>query len=410
MCKKHKINFVFLLALLFFAGFAEADVVSADTFFIFGNHSYGILNLPATPNGIPYLINGNIENYNQRIVLLAGTHRVYWNGGIGFEPIDTAIEVRTGEVRDVVFNFIERKATFFLETCPEEAKIFIDGELAGIGVLFRELKTGEHKISVSARGYRTNQQEITILPDRLVKMNITLEKAVEGDIYFNNKLKELRKLGNFWWNYLNSQPFSIELSAISVQNRIASDKDFRNLLSLFNDGPPIGANHRGVAAFNKIWFAKSLFIISAEYGQGFGGLKYEKPYNIAIDDYFLIYNEFREINPEIFLRSYSGQIGFRAGNDNLSIAILTGYQREKIKISGVTKKTADGKEYFSSLSRQNDSWITTARAVVSPNGENFHPAFFAEMSMTPIKNYDVSGWVGLRCGILIPWQRLKRDD
>ena len=408
MCKERKkIAGLFLLALFFLAGITSAQETTAaeiDTFFVFGNHSFGVINLPPTPKGIPYLINDNIEMDNKRIVLLAGEHKIHWSGGIEYESIDTVIEIGVGEIRDIAFNFVERKATLFLEAEPEEAKIFLDGELAGVGVLFRSLKAGEHKITVSAKGYRTSQQELTMLPNRLVRMNVELEKSVEGDIYFNKKGKELRKLGNFWWNHLNNQPFSIEVAAISVQYRIAADKNFRNLISLFNDGAPIGTNYRGLSFFNKLWIAKSFWIASVEYGQGFGGLKYEKKYPIAVDDYFLIYKDYREKNPEMGIRSYSGQLGIRAENKNVSLAILTGYARETITVDGISKKTADGKEYFTSFSKRNDGWLTTVRTAVSPRGESLTPSFFAEISFTSRNGYDVSGWTNLRSGILIPWR------
>lgn len=437
MCQKCKITAGLFSLLLFFVSFAESEtadtivetaVVSTDTFFVYGNHSYGILNLPITPNGIPYIINGKIENDSKKILLFAGEHQVYWDGGIDYEPIDTILEVNVGEIRNVVFNFIERKSTIFLEAEPEEAKIFLDGNLSGVGVLFGNLRPGAHRITVSAQGYHTSNQDILVLPNHLVKMNVKLTQIPDrdGDGFPDSidvcpdvfgifdgcpqykKGKELKKLSDFWWNYLRTQPLTIEVLGLAVQYRIpVANEKFRNLISLFNDGVPIGTNYRGFTAFNKLWIAKSFWIISAEYGQGFAGLKYKKPYPIEIDDYTLMYKEYREINPEITINTYSGQFGFRSGNKNLTIAILTGFQSEKITVSGVTKKDENGKEYYSSFSKQNNSWITTARAVVSPKGEIFHPAIFGEISLTPVSSYYVTSWVGLRAGILIPWRLEK---
>lgn len=408
--------------------FKETANISTDTFFVFGNHSYGILNLPATPNGIPYLIDGKIENDSKKILLLAGEHQIYWDGGIEYEAIDTVIEVNVGEIRDVVFNFVERKATIFLETEPEESKIFLDGKLAGVGVLFGNLQPGIHQISISAQGYHTSNQNFLALPNHLVKMNVQLvqipDKDGDGfpdsidvcpDVYgiFDgcpkyHKGKELKKLGDFWWNYLRTQPFTIEVLALAVQYRIpVANKEFRNLVSLFNDGVPIGTNYRGFSAFNKLWLAKSFVIISAEYGQGFAGLKYKKPYEISIDDYSLIYKDYSDKGPEMNIYSYSGQIGIRAGNPYLTIAVLTGYQSEKITVEKITKTDKNGRKYYSSFSKQNNSWITSVRAAVYPKGEIFYPAIFGEISLTPISSFDLTSWTSVRLGILIPWRLEK---
>ena len=409
---------------------AQTANVSVDTFFVFGNHSYGILNLPATPNSIPYLIDGKIENDSKKILLFAGEHQIYWDGGIEYEQIDTIIEVNVGEIRDIVFNFVERKATIFLETEPEEAKIFLDGKLVGVGVLFGNLQPGIHQISITAQGYHTSNQGILVLPNHLIKMNVKLEQIPDRDgdgfpdsidlcpdVYgiFDgcqkyHKGRELQKLGDFWWNYLRTQPFTIEVAALAVQYRIpVASKDFRSLVSLFNDGIPVGTNYRGFSVFNKLWIAKSFLIISGEYGQGFVGLKYRKPYEIKIDDYSLIYKEYSNRNPEMDIRSYSGQLGIRAGNPNMTIAILTGYQWEKVIVSGVTKTDKNGKKYYSSFSKRNNSWITSIRAVVSPKGEVFHPSIFGEISFTPISSFDLTSWTSVRCGILIPWRLEKKD-
>ncbi|MDR0303839.1 MAG: PEGA domain-containing protein [Chitinispirillales bacterium] len=401
----------------------------SDTISIFGDRSHGILNLPSPPDGIPYLIDGYIENDSRKILLNAGEHNVYWNGGIEYEPIDTFVEVEVGKIANVDFAFNYRTATLFVETEPEEAKIFLDGKLAGVGILFCNTKAGKHNISISYRGYRTNEQEITILPDRMQKLNIKLERLFDNDdvnkcldIYGtyedcpkNKKIDELKKLGKFLGDYLNRQPFSIEASAISVQYRTATDKKFRDIVSLFNDGTLIGTNYRGFSFFNKLWIAKSFVIVSAEYGQGFGGVKYKKPYQIDIGESspeykncYLIYDEFLDVNPELFFNSYSGQIGFRAGDRGLSIAILVGYLREKITLNGISKKIADDRYEYLSIEKRNDTWITSLRAVIAPKAVVFCPSIYAELSLTPVSGYDVSGWVSLRTGVIIPWWYSKQ--
>jgi hypothetical protein len=350
--KKNKIAVLFIVfsAIKMFAETAFVDtqnsgtVVSADTFYVWGTHAYGILNLSTPPKEIPYIIDEKIEGDSKKILLTVGKHNIYWDGGIEYESIDTVVEVNPGEITDVVFRFVERKASIFIETEPEEAKIFLDSELAGVGAFFSDIRAGEHKISVSAKGFQTSNQTVTILPNRLVKFNIKLQETHDrdGDGFMDSvdlcpdiygiydgcpKPKpgnELRKLGEFWGGYLKSQPFTVEVSALAFQYRIAVDADFRELIHLFNDGTSIGTNHRGFSAFNKLWFAKSFWIASLEYGQGFGGSKYKKSFDIKVDDYHLIYDRFSEENPEIIINSWSGQFGFRAGNKILSLAVLTG--------------------------------------------------------------------------------------
>jgi hypothetical protein len=435
--KKSKIAIFFLVfaTIKIFAQTTPLDaeslkaLVSADTFYVWGSHSYGILNLSPPPNDIPYIIDEKIEGDNKKIILINGAHNIYWDGGIEYESIDTVVEVKQGEITNVVFNFVERKASLFIETEPEEAKIYLDSKLAGVGAFFSEIRAGEHKISVSAKGFQPSNETVTILPNRLVRFNIKLQESPDrdGDGFLDSidicpdiygiydgcpKPKpgnEIKKLAVFWRGYLKSQPFTIEALAIAFQYRIATDPDFRELIHLFNDGMAIGANHRGVSVFNKLWISKSFWIVSAEYGQGFGGSKYKKSFDIEVDDYHLIYSRFAEKNPEIIINSYSGQFGFRAGNKTLTLAILTGYQKEKITLNNITKETEEKKKYQTSIAERNNSWITSVRAMISPKGEIFYPAFFAELSMTPISGSNVSGWISVRSGVLVPWRVEKKN-
>ena len=124
-------------------------------------------------------------------------------------------------------------------------------------------------------------------------------------------------------------------------------------------------------------------------------------------DYYLIYSEFSEINPELFLNSYSGQIGLRAGDNIISLAVLFGYKREKITLSGISRKVGDSYQY-TTVERRNDGFITTFRAVVNPkNTAVFRPTLFAEISLTPVRTYELTNWVSMRSGVLIPWWYVK---
>ncbi|MCL2845297.1 MAG: PEGA domain-containing protein [Chitinivibrionia bacterium] len=419
---------------------------SADTFFVFGTHSFGILNLPIAPNNIPYLINNDIESETQRIVLPMGRHRISWHGGIGYMPIDTFVDVRAGEILNLRLSFVERQGTIFIETEPDEARIFLNSDLAGVGTLFRDIKAGEHRLAVSAHGFHGIEQTITVFPNRLTRFHIQLPSTHDRDgdgfpdsvdlcpdvfgIYRGcprppvwHELKELR---SFWRDYLSQQPFTIEVLAFAFQHRIATEPIFRELIGLFNDGPVIGTNHRGFSAFNKIWIGHRQWIMSLEYGQGFAGSRYRKSFDIPVDidfdnGFWVEYDRFGDLEPTMILRSYSGQIGFRAGNEILSLAILTGYQREKIMLNNITERNERGRRTLSSRSARNDTWITSVRAALSPIGENFHPTYFIELSITPILGDgdgsaisralrpETSGWVGFRGGIIIPW-RLQRND
>ena len=419
------------------------SAVSADTFFVFGTHSYGILNLPITPNAIPYIINDYIEHENQRIVLPMGRHRVSWHGGVGYMPIDTFVDVRAGEMVNLSLSFVERQGTLFIETEPDEARIFLNSDLAGVGVLFRDVKAGVHNLWVAANGFHAVEQTITVLPNRLTRLNIKLPSTNDRDgdgfpdsvdlcpdvfgIYRGcprppvwHELKELR---NFWREYLRQQPFSIEVMALAFQYRIATEPTFRELIGLFNDGPVIGTNHRGFSAFNKMWIGYKQWIASLEYGQGFAGSRYRKTFDIDVDgEYRIMYSRNMESEPTMMMNSYSGQIGIRAGNEIMSIAILTGFQREKITLSNITEIYEDNmgrrRHIFSSRSARNDSWITSVRATLSPVGENFNPAFFIELSITPILGEEenrvnrvlrpeTSGWTGFRSGVIIPWRLVR---
>jgi len=75
-----------------------------------------------------------------------------------------------------------------IQSTPSGGLVYIDGERAGQTPFNAEVKPGRHKVMVTARGYKLEEQTVTIAPGASTSLNFSLQK-------------EKKKWYQTWWFY-----------------------------------------------------------------------------------------------------------------------------------------------------------------------------------------------------------------
>lgn len=404
-----------------------------DTLSILGTKYFGILELPIPPVAVPYLINGHIKEPSKELVLPEGSYSIHWDGGIGFYPIDTTITIYAGEKSILPLSFHTRYGKLKINTVPDEAEIYLNDTLIGLGRTIRPAIAGTHKLRVEKKGFVPIEKTLIIFPGRENSDTIVLAKTPDRDgdgfddtidicpdvhgIYEGCispvKKREAKKLARYFATMMWNQPVKMEVSALSIQYRHAYNNKFRQKIALFNDGAPLMNNYRGINIANKFWFSYRAFISSFEYSQHFNKLHYKKVYEIPYNSdssQVLYYDEFSlsDIHPTMGIKGSSLQIGIQLRSPIITFALLAGYEWEKIITYNVIERhIVDGEveENYISIEEDNDHWKGTLRVSVGSDTEPLKPQFYGEISFTGVSN--TSGWVETSVGVLVPWWRKK---
>jgi hypothetical protein len=394
-----------------------------DTLAVKGTEYFGILSLPSPPVDLPYLIDGTMKRADTAIILPEGTYDIHWDGGIGYYPVDTVVQIRAGQRHRLSFSFDKRYGRISLVTQPREAKIFLNDSLFGVGETIRPLTAGTHELRFEAEGYEDTIQQIVLFPGRFTKDTVELEpKPIPEDVDLEefcaqfdgiypgcpqvNRWQEARNVGAYVWDRIWDNSLSVEICAASFSRKQIYNDSLRSFISLYNDGSPLFNNYSGLHTLNKIWIGYRGGIVSLDWGQAFHGLQYEKNYNLPYfpdTAYEVIHDEFRDRNSAVYIRSFSLQGGFqlRAEDDILSFSFMGGYVWETFEFTNLSERDSDAERLFTFIKDNNHS-IVSARAVAHPSPKPLRPAFYGEISMTPF-DADFTGWVQTRLGVIIPW-------
>jgi len=401
-----------------------SQMIGFDTMAITGEALFGILRLPESPVETPYLVNQIIED-RDIVVLGAGFHRIEWNGGIGYQPIDTIVEVRPARITELDLHFSYRYGRIDLEVVPDSAVIFIDTMVWGIGGVNKPLNAGSHNLRIVSDRFKPYSEPLLLFPGQVFRDTIVLEELPDsdGDGYDDSvdlcvnvfgaydgcpeiqKAREFRRIGSHLGETFLSAPLTFEFAPFSVKNRTATSGEFNQLVSLFNDGVSLLNNYHGISLLNKVWLSKGLFIGSVDYDYSLTGLRYEKEWDIPVTSdslQYLHYDRFAVENPMLRIFSLNVQAGIQLSGDLFSFALLTGYLYETISLSGVTEfNKATGESSFVSESEENSNWNTTVRTTITLKDMRFYPRVYGEMSFTGSTG-DVTGWVQTALGVTIP--------
>lgn len=401
-----------------------------DTIAITGDSLFGILQLPIPPVQAPYLINEIIED-RENVILTNGIHHIEWDGGISYQPIDTFVEVRTARITTVDIPFLRRYGRVDLVIKPDSAAIHIDSTLLGVGKLKKPLPAGKHDVVLTSHGWLDSTYSILLFPGQTIRdtIELTVSPDRDGDGFHDTvdicpdlhgiydgcpsiqKREEFRRISGHLSRTFKSAPFTIEFAPISFQMRYATDKKFREKLSLFNDGSALLNNYRGVALCNKVWLSRGLFIGSVDIGYSLSALRYEKQWEIPISEdgnQLLIYDKYSDENPEYRIFSSGFQAGIQLHSNIISFAFLTGYLYETIELRNVTQlDPVSGDTTLVTLKDNNSIWNTTVRTTLTIKDAPLFPRAYSEISFTP-RSDDVTGWIDFRVGIIVPWWRSER--
>lgn len=400
-----------------------------DTLSILGTKYFGILELPIPPVAVPYLINGHIKEPSKELVLPEGSYTIHWDGGIGFYPIDTTITIYAGEKSILPLSFHTRYGKLKIKTVPDEAEIYLNDTLIGLGRTIRPAIAGTHKLRVEKKGFVPIEKTMIIFPGRENSDTISLAKTPDRDgdgfddtvdicpdvhgIYEGCvspvKKREAKKLARYLATMMWNQPFKVEVAAVSLQYRYAYDKTFRHKIALFNDGAPLMNNYRGINIANKYWASYRCFIGSFEFSQHFNQLHYKKSYEIPYNSdstHLLIYDEFSlsDIHPTMKIKGQALQIGLQLRSSRVAFALTAGYQWEKVLTYNVTERTTvlgEVQEEFITTEQSNNHLVSSLRVSVGAESEPLKPQLYGEISFTGIGN--ASGWVESSIGVLVPW-------
>ncbi len=403
-----------------------------DTLAITADSLFGILQLPKTPVETPYLVNEIIED-RDNVILTSGIHHIQWDGGISYEPIDTMIEVRVARITTLDLPFMRRYGRVSVVAEPDSTAIYVDSTLWGIGSLRKPLPAGEHTLRYESQGWISEERSILLFPGYTLRDTVRLKKSPDSDndgfhdsvdlcpdlvgVYEGcptiQKRDELRRVGTHVFDQFRSAPFTIEVAPISLQIRYAHNKQFNEMISLFNDGVSLFNNYRGITLLNKAWISRGLFISSVDVGYSFAGLQYEKQWKVPLNDdstKLLIYDDYSEDNPQLELFSVGFQLGIQLHGEIVSFAFMTGYLYEEIKLYNITSiDPISGKSSFISESTDNSSWNSTVRSSISLGSTPMVPRLYAEISFTPSTQSEMTGWTDVRFGVIIPWWKEKGE-
>ncbi|MGM0444395.1 MAG: PEGA domain-containing protein [Fibrobacterota bacterium] len=394
-----------------------------DTLSITGTEYYGIINLPEPPVDIPYLVNGKIVPADTALILPEGTYDIHWDGGIGYYPVDTTMQIFAGEKHRPAVVFDKRFGRIDLRTSPKNAQIYLDDTLFGVGRTIRPVIAGTHDLRVVAEGYTEYTSRMVVLPGQYLRDTLNLQPSPDRDgdgfddtvdlcpdlygVYEgcpkNDKGREMRKVWRYLGRHMWDNPLSIEVAAASAQKKTAYNDSLRQFLDLYNDGSALMNNYAGVSLFDRLWIGWRSFILTAAYGQSIRELRYEKNYTLPFlfdENDSLSYDAFDQRRPRARIRSASFGGGVRLCGDVVSLALMAQYVQEILVFSGLLSR--DSTRVQHSYDNSHAGALIRVNAAPFERG-NLRPEIYASLffsEMEPAR----TGWTTMRAGILIPWR------
>ena len=92
-----------------------------------------------------------------------GERKVYVQAG---KRIDVEVILEKG------FGFLK------VESEPEDADVYVDGEMLGKTPFFKEIEAGKHKIRVEKKGYSTKDETVNVEPDKKTFLKVRLKRKI----------------------------------------------------------------------------------------------------------------------------------------------------------------------------------------------------------------------------------------
>jgi hypothetical protein len=95
----------------------------------------------------------------------------------GYQPYTDQIDVDIGQPYTYSIRLIPKTGKLAVTAYPADARIYVDGKIAGIGTFVDRYSIGTHTISVEATGRPTEERVVTIEPDRTATVYVKMKPA-----------------------------------------------------------------------------------------------------------------------------------------------------------------------------------------------------------------------------------------
>lgn len=109
----------------------------------------------------------------ERLQVTAGTYEMTVSHA-GYQPRVTTITVGIGQPYSFSFRLDPRRSRLHVQTVPGDARIFVDGRLAGLGAYDADVTLGAHDVMAEAPGRRSQQVTVEIVDGENRPVAITL--------------------------------------------------------------------------------------------------------------------------------------------------------------------------------------------------------------------------------------------
>jgi hypothetical protein len=109
-----------------------------------------------------------------------GTHQLELQGAL-LKAAPLTAKLRAGGQAEAVFIATSTAGHLRITTRPPEASIEVDGKVVGTGNFEGDVVTGDHKVRVSAPGFKASEQVVSLLAQASAVTNVELERFVSPE-------------------------------------------------------------------------------------------------------------------------------------------------------------------------------------------------------------------------------------
>ena len=138
--------------------------------------STGTLSIRSNNDNATITINGDSRGTTRDFALPAGTYTIVISAN-GFKPQTQTVTIQSGQTANLTFNLVANDGTLSIRSNNETANITINGDARGFTGATRDfaLPVGTYTVIVSASGFATSTQTITIRSDTRAELIFNLE-------------------------------------------------------------------------------------------------------------------------------------------------------------------------------------------------------------------------------------------
>jgi hypothetical protein len=113
-------------------------------------------------------------NNNSTLSVPAGTYDMVIRSD-GFVTVTQKVQFQIGKPYTFYIAMEPKKGTLSVQATPEDARIFLDDQLAGIGRIDKELVPKKYKLEIEARDHITYHGDVVVLQERDTRLPVELQ-------------------------------------------------------------------------------------------------------------------------------------------------------------------------------------------------------------------------------------------